>query len=176
MAELIQRLEETVPDIQHPVLGGPSISVNTVAGGVKVNIVPASCTIEVDRRSIPGETKESVLENFEAALELARERHPDIEAEFDVMFNADPFEVPEESPVVQGLLAAVGDASGSAPVLMGFRGASDARFIAEAGAEVVLCGPGDIALAHTAGESVEVPEVATSALSYALAFASLLGV
>jgi acetylornithine deacetylase/succinyl-diaminopimelate desuccinylase family protein len=175
MAEIVRRIEETLPDIEHPVLGGPSISVNTIQGGVKVNIVPASCTIEVDRRSIPGETKESVLENFKAAVELARDAHPDIDAEFEVMFNADPFEIPEESPVVQTVLAAVGDATGEEPVLMGFRGASDARFIADTGADVVLCGPGDIALAHTARESVELPEVATGAVSYAVAFASLLG-
>ncbi len=175
MAAIIGTLEETLPDVEHPVLGGPSISVGTIHGGVKVNIVPASCAIEVDRRSIPGETKESVIASIEAAIELARKVHPDIDAEVEVLFSADPFEIPESSRIVQEVASAVGDATGREPVLTGFRGASDARFIADTGAEVVLCGPGDIALAHTARESVDLDEVTTGALAYAVAFARLLG-
>jgi succinyl-diaminopimelate desuccinylase len=175
MAEVIKRVEETVPDVSHPVLGGPSISVNTIQGGAKVNIVPASCTIEIDRRSIPGETKESVIDTIRSAVELAREDHPDIDAEIEIMFHADPFEVDESARVVQEVLSAVKEATESEPQLIGFRGASDARFIADAGAEVVLCGPGDIAVAHTAHESVNLSEVATGAVAYATAFARLLG-
>jgi succinyl-diaminopimelate desuccinylase len=175
MAEVVRRLEETLPDIEHPVLGGPSLSVGTISGGVKVNIVPASCTIEVDRRSVPGETTESVIASAEAAIDLARELFPDIDARVEIMFHAEPFEVPESSRVVQDVASAVGDATGSEPELIGFRGASDARFLVDAGADVVLCGPGDILVAHTAHESVELDEVTTGALAYATAFARLLG-
>jgi succinyl-diaminopimelate desuccinylase len=175
MAEIVRRLEEALPDVSHPVLGGPSIGVGTIQGGVKVNIVPASCTIEIDRRSVPGETKETVIESVEAAVDLAREVFPDIDAKVEIMFYADPFEVSESARVVQEVAAAVGDAMGGEAELIGFRGASDARFIADTGADVVLCGPGDIALAHTAQESVDVDEVATGALAYAAAFARLLG-
>jgi succinyl-diaminopimelate desuccinylase len=174
MTEIVRRLEEALPDVSHPVLGGPSIGVGTIHGGVKVNIVPASCTIEIDRRSVPGETKESVIESVEAAVDLAREVFPDIDAKVEIMFYADPFEVSESARVVQEVAAAVGDATGGAAELIGFRGASDARFIADAGADVVLCGPGDIALAHTARESVDLDEITTGAVAYAAAFARLL--
>jgi succinyl-diaminopimelate desuccinylase len=175
MAEIVRHLEATVPNISHPVLGAPSIGVGTITGGTKVNIVPAWCTVEVDRRSIPGETKESVRESIQAAVDLAREAHPNIDAEIDVMFYADPFEVDESSRVVREVVSAVSDATASNAPVIGFRGASDARFLAEAGADVVICGPGDIALAHTARESVDLNEVATCALAYAVAFARLLG-
>jgi acetylornithine deacetylase/succinyl-diaminopimelate desuccinylase family protein len=175
MTEIVRRLEETLPDVEHPVLGGPSVSVGTIHGGVKVNIVPATCVIEIDRRSVPGETKDSVIRSVEAAVDLARQVYPNVDADIEVLFHADPFEIPESSQVVQEVATAVGDATGSEPVMMGFRGASDARFIADTGAEVVLCGPGDIALAHTASESVDLDEVTTAALAYAVAFARLLG-
>jgi len=92
-----------------------------------------------------------------------------------VMFYADPFEVDESSDVVREVVSAVSDATDRDAELIGFRGASDARFFADAGADVVLCGPGDIALAHTAHESVDLDDVATGALAYAVAFARLLG-
>ena len=174
-AEVILRLEETLPDITHPVLGGPSINVGTISGGAKVNIVPASCVIEVDRRSIPAESKEDVLASVAAAVELARERFPELEADIDFSFYAAPFEVDTEAELVRESAAAVSEATGSRAELVGFRGASDARFLAEAGADVIVLGPGDIALAHTAQESVDLREVETAALAYALSFMRLLG-
>jgi succinyl-diaminopimelate desuccinylase len=175
MAEVVRRLDDAIPDVSHPILGGPSVSVGTIRGGTKINIVPASCTIEVDRRSVPGETKESVLESIRAAVDLAREVHPNIEADIELMFYADPFELHESSDVVREVASAVADATQRDAELIGFRGASDARFIADTGAQVVVCGPGDIGLAHTARESVDLNEVAVGALAYAVAFARLLG-
>jgi acetylornithine deacetylase/succinyl-diaminopimelate desuccinylase-like protein len=169
-----ERGEETLPEISHEVLGGPSISVGTISGGAKVNIVPASCVIEVDRRSIPPETKEDVLQSVRAAVELAKERFPDLEADVEVLFFADSFEVPEDSPVVTGVAASVADVTGAPAELIGFRGASDARFLFESGADVVVCGPGDIGVAHTAHESIDLAELERCALAYALSFARLL--
>jgi succinyl-diaminopimelate desuccinylase len=174
MAELVLRLEETVPEVNHPLLGGPTISVGTIDGGAKVNIVPASCVIEVDRRTIPGETVESVLASIEAAVDLAKKRFPDIDVRIEQAFFSNPFEVPADAAVVRAVVEAVGDATDTAPEIIGFRGASDARFLFEAGSDVVLCGPGDIALAHTARESIELAELERAALAYALAFARLL--
>ncbi|MDQ3767081.1 MAG: M20 family metallopeptidase [Actinomycetota bacterium] len=174
MSEIVLHLEETLPDISHEVLGGPSINVGTISGGAKVNIVPASCVIEVDRRSVPQETQEDVLESVRAAVGLAKERFPDLEANVEVSFFADSFEVPEDSPVVTGVAASVADATGAPAELIGFRGASDARFLFESGADVVVCGPGDIRVAHTARESVDLAELERCALAYALSFARLL--
>ena len=174
MAEIIRHLEEKLPDVSHPILGGPSINVGTIAGGAKVNIVPASCVIEVDRRSLPGESLEDVVESVQAAVDTARDRFPDLDANIDASFYAAPFEIDENSTLVRHCLDAVAEATGRDGELMGFRGASDARFLAEAGAEVVVWGPGDISLAHTAREHVELAEVATCAEAYARAFARLL--
>jgi acetylornithine deacetylase/succinyl-diaminopimelate desuccinylase family protein len=174
MAEIVAHLEETVPDISHPVLGGPSINVGTIRGGEKVNVIPASCIIEVDRRSIPQESKEDVEASIAVAIERARERFPELDATFEMAFYGKPFEMDENARVVTTTAGAVADATGSPAELVGFRGASDARFLAEAGAEVVVLGPGDITVAHTAHESIDLDELERGAVAYALAFARLL--
>jgi acetylornithine deacetylase/succinyl-diaminopimelate desuccinylase family protein len=174
MAEIVARLEETLPDITHPIVGGPSINVGTIHGGEKVNMVPAACIIEVDRRSVPGESEATILESVEAAIEAARAKFPDIDATVEFPFYARPFEVPEGARVVTEVAKAVTEATGVDAQLAGFRGASDARFLAEAGADVVVCGPGEIALAHTARESIDLEELERAAVAYALAFARLL--
>jgi acetylornithine deacetylase/succinyl-diaminopimelate desuccinylase family protein len=175
MAEIILRLDETLPDITHPVLGGPSINVGTIHGGEKVNIVPAGCVIEVDRRSLPEESAEDLEKSLSHAIELARERFPDIDAEIELAFYGEPFEVPVDAPVVRAAADAASEVLGRDAELIGFRGASDARFLSEAGADVVVWGPGEIELAHTARESVSLDEVEQCAHAYALAFARLLG-
>jgi succinyl-diaminopimelate desuccinylase len=174
MAEVVGHLTDTLPDISHPVLGGPSINVGTIRGGAKINIVPAGCVAEIDRRTIPGESREEVLASLADAIALARKRYSDLDADIEVLFYGEPFEVAEDSRVVREVSAGVGEALGRPAELMGFRGASDARFIAQLGTEVVVCGPGDIALAHTAGEFVEIEEVERAAVAYALSFARLL--
>jgi succinyl-diaminopimelate desuccinylase len=174
MAELVLRLEQTLPDISHPVLGGPTINVGTISGGAKVNIIPAACTIEVDRRSVPGESVESVNRSIQEAIGLARNRFPDIDARVELMFNAEPYEVDEKSTVVKAVATSVAEATGAEAQVIGFRGASDARFLFEAGADVVLCGPGQIELAHTANESIALLELERAAIAYALSFARLL--
>lgn len=174
MAELVLQLEQTLPDIAHPVLGGPSINVGTIQGGAKVNIVPAACLIEVDRRTIPDESADDVRGQIEEAIARARRRFPDLEADVELAFFSRPFEVPIDAPIVTAVAGAVSEVMGHEAELIGFRGASDARFLFEAGAEVVVCGPGDIGLAHTARESIDLEELQRAAVVYALAFARLL--
>src|SRR5262249_4506742 len=52
-----------------PLLGPPTLSVGRIEGGTSVNTVPDRCTIEVDRRVIPGE------DPFEAPAQLMNYLH-----------------------------------------------------------------------------------------------------
>lgn len=58
----IREYEQTVLDQQPELgaLGKATISVGTIAGGVSVNTVPDCCTIEIDRRVLPGESQETI--------------------------------------------------------------------------------------------------------------------
>lgn len=175
MADLVLRLEATLPDIEHPLLGRPTINVGTIHGGEKLNIIPASCEIEVDRRIIPGETEGSMLASIEEAVSLTRKRFPDIDTTVEVVSLGEPFEVPAGASIVEGAVQAIAEASGSTPEIVGFKGASDARFIADTGADVIVCGPGDIQVAHTAREYIDLDELEMGAVAYAALFAKTLG-
>ena len=175
MTEIVRELLTSVPDETHPVLGAPTISVGTIHGGTKVNIIPASCTIEIDRRTIPGETNDDLIREFEDAIERARKTYPDIDAAVEIVHSGAPFEIEETAPVVTTMVAAVAEVTGSPAEIIGFRGTSDARFLAETGADVIVFGPGDITLAHTARESIDLQQLEHAALAYALAFIGLVG-
>jgi succinyl-diaminopimelate desuccinylase len=175
MSEILRHLGKVLPDRSHPVLGGPSINVGVIAGGEKVNMVAGSCVAEIDRRTLPGETAKGVVAEIETAIERARELYPDLQAKVEVAFFGEPFEVDERSTLVTEVSAALAEARGRPPEMTGFRGASDARYFAEAGIPVVVVGPGDITLAHTVREHIDLGELEVAAGAYALAFARLLG-
>ena len=56
MVRLIEEFEKLdIPFQSHPLLDGFSRSVNTIAGGVKTNVVPDSCIATIDMRTVPGQ-------------------------------------------------------------------------------------------------------------------------
>ncbi|MEX2089641.1 MAG: M20/M25/M40 family metallo-hydrolase, partial [Bacteroidota bacterium] len=72
MARLISRLEEYAETLlqqsPHAGLGTPTLSIGVVEGGQAVNVVPDRCWIEIDRRSLPGETAGSILDPIRSLL------------------------------------------------------------------------------------------------------------
>ena len=64
MSPILEALTNEYPKLlserKHPLLGAPTISVGKIRGGSQPNVVPDSCEIDIDRRTIPGETDESL--------------------------------------------------------------------------------------------------------------------
>jgi len=120
-------------------LGSPTTNVGLIRGGSQLNIVPDYCEIEVDRRTVPGETHEEILRHL-------RER---LSVEVELIGVCDPLYTDPQNPFVRAL----GQETVGAPWFC------DAAFFAKSGIPAVAFGPGSIAQAHTADEFVELDEV-----------------
>jgi len=157
-------------------LGGPTFNVGTIHGGSKVNMVPKHCEIEIDRRTIPGESIDEVVADFEAAVARAAEAIPDLEARVEVDDWAEPSQTPDGTSLV-ALLTEARDVFGVEGAEVGYAGATDARFLINQGRiPSIVFGPGEPLQAHTTGESVAVAQVVEATKTYAYAFAKFLGV
>ena len=130
----------------------------TIQGGTAESVYPERCTLLLERRTLPGETPDAVLEEFRRVLEGVRNRHPDLDAGLEVTLTRPGTEVPEHAPLVQGLLQAA-EAHGVTPRVEGMTAWVDAAFLNEAGIPAVCFGPGDIAQAHSAAEWCPVEEI-----------------
>jgi acetylornithine deacetylase/succinyl-diaminopimelate desuccinylase family protein len=155
MARVVSRLEEYAATLQqrepHPLLGFPTLSVGVIEGGEAVNVVPARCRIEIDRRMLPGETEESALEEVRHALAGAGEwEHPHL--------SVPGMEVPENDAGLRRLAGAIASATGTV-VVETAPYATDAGIYGQCGVRAVVFGPGDIADAHTSRESIDLAEV-----------------
>jgi acetylornithine deacetylase/succinyl-diaminopimelate desuccinylase-like protein len=155
-------------------LGAPTINIGTIHGGSKVNMVPDRCEIEIDRRTIPGESNEEIIGEFEAALAGLRERSPDLRVRVAIDDYAEPSETPDGTSLVT-LLDEARTAFGIEGSEVGYSGATDARFLINQGAiPSIVFGPGDPLLAHTVGEYVEIEQLVQATRAYAYAFARFL--
>lgn len=129
---------------RHPLLGSPTASVGVIRGGTQPNIVPDHCVMELDRRTLPGETTAGVHRELRQLLKRIGCR-----ARFGSAKGVPclPLETDPRLPWVQRLLQAAGQRAGC-----GVHYFCDAAVLAAGGTPSVVVGPGDIAQAHTADE------------------------
>ena len=59
--------DEELPTRRHALLGRPSVHASLISGGTGMSTYPDACTVRIERRTIPGESPESVRRELEAA-------------------------------------------------------------------------------------------------------------
>jgi acetylornithine deacetylase/succinyl-diaminopimelate desuccinylase-like protein len=146
MRHVLEIIEEKIiPSLArspHPKLGAATVSVGTISGGSKINIVPQACRIEVDCRVVPGIEPEKFRQQIEAEL---RASVPDVAVKLQRYSPA--LETSELLPWV-GRLGALSHGFAGAPWF------SDASVLSGPKCPAVCVGPGSIAQAHTKDEFI----------------------
>jgi succinyl-diaminopimelate desuccinylase len=175
-AKAVLALEGDI-DKFHPAIGHPVISVNTIEGGVAHNVVPGECAFTIDRRLIPGETKESVTEEIREVLNGITAEDPEFRYELDV--DPDGGYIPaniteEDSPLVQAFQRSVRAVLGREPeFFVQWAGATDGRFYRQAGIDTVGMGASG-ENAHGANEAANINDLELQGRIYARTIADLL--
>jgi acetylornithine deacetylase len=152
----------------HRLLGRGSLHASTISGGIGMSTYPDSCTLTVERRTLPGETEAQCLDEIERACARVKEKNPQLDASVKLISAQLPSDVAEDAPVVKLLERALVAEVMSAPI-EGMSAWTDAALLNEAGIPAICFGPGDIGLAHSAEEYVPVGEIegATAVLTRA---------
>ncbi len=137
------------PEFRHPVLGDSTLNLGMIRGGTRTNIVPDSCSIQLDIRFTPAVHRRGIaglLQDFLTSHHLPATVVPEKDA------ICAPLDTPADHPLVQQL-AACGNGLTGAPWFC------DAAWLAAVGIPAVAAGPGSIAQAHTADEWVALEEL-----------------
>ena len=162
LEEYAQEMAKQQP---HPLLGHSTLNVGKVAGGHAVNIVPDKCILEVECRLLPGEDGQQKLQNCEQFL---RERLAgSVQLDFEDPYLTDPpLETAPDAEVVAGLARSQQATLRFEREVAGANYGTDGSKLARAGIQTVVCGPGNIAQAHTANEFVEIEQVELATRMY----------
>jgi succinyl-diaminopimelate desuccinylase len=176
MARFLLRIEEVLPDIEHPLVGRPTVNAAMIQGGSAPNVVADRCVVEIDRRIIPGETEPGkVLEPFDRLADAIRTEHSEVDLSFAIGLWTDAAEVTGDPAIADLCRAAVREETGRAPLDTGFTGITDARFyLNDRSIPTIILGPGSLGVAHTANESVEIAQLVAAARVYARVFTRFL--
>jgi len=150
----------------HPALGPRTVSVGTIRGGRQVNVVPDLCEIEVDCRTLPGDTPESIARRLGDLLDSLRAADPALACDLEPLEALPAFEEDTGGPLARCVRAACEKVLGRAE-FVGVPWASNVGIFRQAGIPCLLFGPGSIRQAHTADEYVELAQVVQAAEVYA---------
>ena len=142
----------------HPLLGAPSLNVGRVAGGQSVNVVPDLCELEMERRLLPGEDGRAAVRDCEARVRA--EVGAGVGLEFEEPYLLDPaLDTPRDAAVADAVRRAHLAEFGAECEVAGAHYGTDGSKLSLSGIETVVCGPGDVAQAHTKDEYVEVEQL-----------------
>lgn len=160
LEEYAAALPELVP--AHPLCGPATLSVGRIEGGVSVNTVPDECTIEIDRRCIPGEDGVGIIDDLKSYLQ----ERIDFEVEFLppwITGAALPDDI--NGAWSDRLLEQIATVAGPHRK-MGVPYGTHASRIAATGVPAVVFGPGSIQQAHTKDEWIAIDELEQAAEIY----------
>lgn len=158
----IETLGEKLTAVKHPLLGPGSVHASLIEGGTELSTYPDHCRIKIERRTIPGESKQDVAAEISALLAGIVDRDPKFTADFDIFLYRPHFEIAPTEPIVALLDSTYRQITGEAPHYMGFSGWLDSSVLAEAGIPTVIFGPAGEGL-HAASEYVEFASVVKTA-------------
>jgi len=176
MVALLGELDSlAVPYEKHPLLGGFTRSVDTIAGGVKTNVVPDQCEVTIDQRTVPGQDHGAIARQVEELVADLGQRLPEFRASVEVVNDRAPVATSALEPVVQRFYDVVAEVTGERPVPKGVNYYTDGVVFAPVfKAPMIICGPGEAGLAHQPNEYVEVQKMVEAARIFTLAAVRLL--
>lgn len=153
MGRFLVELEELAKELEgrpgHPLVGPPSLHAALIEGGTELSAYAARCRLQIERRTIPGETEAQVVAEIQGIIDRLAAADPTFQATVEPFFTRLPFEVEPEAAVVQAVRGAYEAVVGERPAIVGQMAWMDSALLAAAGVETVIFGPtGEGAHAH----------------------------
>lgn len=162
---------------EHALLTPPTMNIATIQGGVKTNVVPDTCTLTIDIRTLPGMSHDAIIEKAKSLLGDIERKTEGIKTNLIVTNNRAPVETSVDDSFVKLMQEAIIDVKGQVKAPEGITAYTDASIFAQAqpksltgytdasvyrprtGIPLIVCGPGRMEMAHQRDEYVELPMV-----------------
>ncbi len=163
MAKAVMAVEqfasERASNPPHPQLGHDTLALTVIKGGQQINIIPDTCTAQIDWRFIPGQNPKQLRDQLAATLTEKLNIHIDLK----IIGTFNPMETDIDQPIVKNFTKAAEPITHTTKT-SGVPYATDAASLAHLNIPTLVFGPGHINQAHTTNEYIQ-----TSQLQDALA-------
>ena len=153
---------------RHPLLGPPTINPGTIHGGDQPSTVAARCTIVFDRRTVRGESYDSVIAELSELARAVEATLPGLRISIGrvaggmATMEHGALEVSPDHPLVRCLSALVEN-----PEVVSFPAWTDGALLSNFGhLPTVVLGPGDLTHAHSPREALPIDQLFEAAAIY----------
>ena len=157
VVELSRLRFDVAPD---PLLGGPTLNIGTIQGGLNINSVPDEALIGIDIRTIPAQRHAEVRRQLESVLGP--------EVELISVVDLEGIRTREDDPFVRQVLDVAASVTGERQPPASATYFTDASVLTPAfgGVPTVVLGPGEMALCHQTDEHCLVDRIEKAAEIY----------
>jgi acetylornithine deacetylase len=160
LVELERLADRLAKNPKHVLLGTGSVHASIISGGEERSSYPAACSLEIERRTVPGETPEMVRAELQTIIDTCSSRDPNFQASLEIGLIRQAHECLESEAIVQTLRHHAKALTGLEPRIAGAPYWTDCAILAQAGIPSFLYGPsGDGA--HAAIEWVDLASLET---------------
>jgi acetylornithine deacetylase len=169
MGKVLMEIEKLDQNLRahptHRLLGSGSLHASLIQGGQELSSYPERCLLSAERRTLPGETPESVEAEFVQIVENVQRSDPSFNAVVRRGIDRSPLETREDAEIVQALQSASVKVLNHPLQVAGVQFWTDAAVLSAAGIPSVLFGPSGSG-AHAVEEWVDLSSVKTCAEIY----------
>jgi acetylornithine deacetylase len=158
LARLSRLEKELRARTPHRLVGPPSLHAALLNGGTGLSTYAPTCTLHIERRTIPGETAQQAVAEIQQIADEVSGSDKDFRAAVRPYFVREPFEVAESAAIVQAVDRAAHKVRGHAAAHIGDTPWMDAALLQAAGIETVVIGAAGTG-AHADVEWVDVESV-----------------
>jgi succinyl-diaminopimelate desuccinylase len=160
----------------HPLIGSPGCTPTVIRSGIEHNAIPDGAELVVDRRMIPGDSRDRALEELRrlvGGLDLGgRGFGWSVEPHLHVF---EPAEISADAPLARLVDGVVEEVTGAPARRWGTPYGSDVRnLVNDAGMEAITFGPGDVSKCHCPDEHLPLSELRLAAVVITRVAAQLL--
>ena len=155
---LDEHAQELLTRKPYPLLGTGSIHASIIRGGEEMSSYPARCVIRIERRTVPGETPETVSAELEELLARCRSADPAFKAALALGFTRAPLIDAGESEIVRLVEQSAKQRLGRTPKRAGMTGWTDCAIFNALGIPSLLFGPTGAGL-HASTEWADIASV-----------------
>jgi len=177
----IEKLNDRLPS--HPFLGKGSVTIIDISSSPGGNVVPDKCRIVIDRRIIPGETEDVVLNEMHDVLNTVKEQISEFEVTVKIIDDPVKFFTKKtlvdhkyfptwyfdpSTPLIQKAKTTLERAIGKETKIIKWLFSTDGVYTAGvANIPTIGFGPGNEEQAHTPNEHLDIDQLVKSAKGYA---------
>ncbi|SCY91157.1 M20 family metallopeptidase [Alkaliphilus peptidifermentans] len=179
-SRFIQKCEEKlITKIEaetHPIIGCSSMNYGAIKGGTQPSTVAGECTLQIDRRWVPGKKYNDIMDEYQEIIEELKSEDPLFNCSFKVMdvsamrkgYIHEALETDTNHPLVKIARNATMDIYKKESEITFFTAWTDGGLLSSyAGIPTVIFAPGDLETAHSAIEYLNIHEVLPATLIYA---------